>query len=253
MAVDEVHRDRDRAGSFGTVAEQYDRFRPGCPDELIDELAARRPARVLDIGCGTGKAAVALEARGLTVLGVEPDARMAAVAQEHGVPVEISGFETWDDAGRQFELITCSDAWHWIDPAAGLAKVARLLPEGGTVARFWNYHLLSADLITAFDGVYRTHATGLRGPGRGSSNANAPDAFAGSALFSDIETRVYRSTRAVTADHWAGLVATFSDHQALAPSRLAALQQGLRETITGFGGSIEAGCETYAIIAERRG
>ena len=252
MAVDEIHRDRDRAGSFGTVAEEYDRFRPGCPDELIDELAATRPANVLDIGCGTGKAAVALAARGLTVLGVEPDERMAAVARGHGVRVDVGGFETWADAGRRFDLITCSDAWHWIDPATGLAKVARLLPAGGTVARFWNYHLLNPELITAFDGVYREHAPGIRGPGRGSSNAGAPDPFAASDLFSEVEARVYRSTRTVTADGWAGLVATFSDHQALPPTQLAALQDALRETITGFGGSIEAASETYALIAYRR-
>ena len=148
------------------VAEQYDRFRPGCPDELIDELAAPQPATVLDIGCGTGKAAVALAARGLTVLGVELDERMAAVARGHGVPVEVGDFETWADAGRQFDLITCSDAWHWIDPEQGLAKVARLLRPGGVFARFWNYHVLSADLIAAFDAAYRAARAGSARAGR---------------------------------------------------------------------------------------
>jgi SAM-dependent methyltransferase len=253
VAIDEIHRDRDRAGSFGTVAEQYDRFRPRCPDELIDELAAPRPARVLDIGCGTGKATVALAARGLAVLGVELDERMAAMARGHGVPVEVGDFETWDDAGRQFDLITCSDAWHWIDPDRGLAKVGRLLRPGGMFARFWNYHLLSEDLIAAFDAAYRAHAPGLRGPGAGPGDTDASDTFAKSELLTDVETRNYRSTRIMTGDDWAGLVATFSDHQALEPDRLTALQQALRETIGGLGGTVEVGCETYAMLAGRTG
>ena len=35
----ELHLDRERAGSFGSVAEQYDRYRQTYPRELIDDLA----------------------------------------------------------------------------------------------------------------------------------------------------------------------------------------------------------------------
>jgi 2-polyprenyl-3-methyl-5-hydroxy-6-metoxy-1,4-benzoquinol methylase len=100
------------AGSFGSVAERYDRFRPGYPDALIDDLIGLRPLDVLDVGCGTGKVAVALAERGVRVLGVEPDAQMASVARGHGIPVEVACFEDWDDAGRRFDLITSGHAWH---------------------------------------------------------------------------------------------------------------------------------------------
>ncbi|MEU6787352.1 class I SAM-dependent methyltransferase [Nonomuraea angiospora] len=130
MESHELHLDRARATSFGSVAEQYDRYRPECPDELIDELTASRPTRVLDVGCGTGKVARTLARRGLTALGVEADERMADVARGHGIEVEVAPFETWDDAGRRFDLMTCGDAWHWIDPDAGIAKAARVLDPG---------------------------------------------------------------------------------------------------------------------------
>jgi 2-polyprenyl-3-methyl-5-hydroxy-6-metoxy-1,4-benzoquinol methylase len=126
VALDELHLDRARAESFGSVAEQYDRYRPTYPDALIDDLAALQPAQVLDVGCGTGKAAVALARRGLSVLGVELDERMADVARGHGISVEVAAFETWDDAGRRFDLITCAGAWHWIDHGPGVSK-----PTGG--------------------------------------------------------------------------------------------------------------------------
>lgn len=142
MTTSDPHLDRARAESFGTVAQQYDRYRPPHAERLIDDLAALAPARVLDIACGTGKAAVALAGRGLDVLGVETDERMAQVARAHGVPVEIAPFETWDARGRRFGLVTCGSAWHWIDPALGAAKVADLLHPGGTFARFWSYHVL---------------------------------------------------------------------------------------------------------------
>jgi SAM-dependent methyltransferase len=80
---------RDRAESFGQVAQEYDRYRPSYPAALIDVLAALRPHAVLDVGCGTGKAASLLVERGLSVLGVEIDPQMAAVARGHGIEVEV--------------------------------------------------------------------------------------------------------------------------------------------------------------------
>jgi tRNA1(Val) A37 N6-methylase TrmN6 len=85
----ERYADRSRAESFGRVAEEYDRYRPSYPAALIDDLVALRPARVLDVGCGTGKAAVLLAERGLPVLGVEVDQQMAGVARRHGIAVVV--------------------------------------------------------------------------------------------------------------------------------------------------------------------
>ncbi|WP_226961702.1 MULTISPECIES: class I SAM-dependent methyltransferase [Streptomyces] len=64
------------------MAEEYDRHRPTYPRELMDELTDLRPARVLDVGCGTGRNVVALAERGLSVLGVERDERMRVAAFE---------------------------------------------------------------------------------------------------------------------------------------------------------------------------
>src|SRR5215475_3487386 len=97
--TDRVHTNRTRAESFGAVADAYDRARPSYPPALIDDLLAAAPADALDVGCGTGKAARLLAERGVPVLGVEVDARMAAVARAHEIPVELGTFEQWDAAG----------------------------------------------------------------------------------------------------------------------------------------------------------
>ena len=94
-SIGELHLDRQRAESFGSAAQDYDRYRP----TLIDDLVALRGTDALDVGCETGRVARLLAGRGLSVLGVELDACMAAVARGYGVRVELTPFEDWDDAG----------------------------------------------------------------------------------------------------------------------------------------------------------
>src|SRR4051812_50087130 len=71
--------------TFSEDAERYDRARPGYPTALYDDLARLAGVgpgcRVLEIGCGTGKATVPLAERGCTIVGVELGAEMAAVAR----------------------------------------------------------------------------------------------------------------------------------------------------------------------------
>jgi len=253
LSPQEPHLDRVRAASFGAAAEQYDRFRPTYPDGLIDDLAGLRPARVLDVGCGTGKVAVSLAERGLSVLGVEVDERMAEVARGHGIDVRVTAFEDWDSAGRAFDLITCGDAWHWIEPARGVAKAAEVLEAGGTIARFWTTALLSEPTIAAFDPIYREHAPEVTQVWRPSAStprfhASRRDLFAHSAAFSPTEMRTYQWERARSADEWLGLAATISDHQRLGPVRLQALLRSLRTAIEELGGTVHSRHETYALL-----
>ncbi|GEM_PF-4217836 len=57
-----MHEDRARAESFGALsfgedAEGYERTWPSYPASLLDDLMAFEPRDVLDVGCGTGRAA----------------------------------------------------------------------------------------------------------------------------------------------------------------------------------------------------
>ena len=76
--MDEPHRARQVAESFGLDPGRYDRARPRYPDAMVQAIVAASPGPgVLDVGCGTGIAARQFQAAGCRVLGVEPDARMA--------------------------------------------------------------------------------------------------------------------------------------------------------------------------------
>jgi SAM-dependent methyltransferase len=246
-----LHGDRDRAESFGSVAEQYDRLRPGYPAAFIDELVALAPAHVLDVGCGTGKVARALIEHGLRVLGVDPDEAMAAVARSHGVPTEPARFEAWDPAGRSFDLLTAGHAWHWVEPVAGLAKAAAVLDPGGTIALFWTYHAIEAPLLEAFEAVYARCAPELEVLGRDPAGSPDQDPFAGSDHFAPGERHTYRWSREVDANDWVGMLATFSDHRRLGQDRLGELQDRLREAVCASGGTVRSLCGTYVWSSQR--
>jgi 16S rRNA A1518/A1519 N6-dimethyltransferase RsmA/KsgA/DIM1 with predicted DNA glycosylase/AP lyase activity len=81
----------NRALSFGSVAAAYERFRPGYPDEVVDEVLAYAGGSIrtaLEIGAGTGKATRVFAARGIAVTASDPDADMLAELRRH-VPAEV--------------------------------------------------------------------------------------------------------------------------------------------------------------------
>jgi SAM-dependent methyltransferase len=246
------HTDRTRAESFGVDAEAYDRVRPSYPAALIDDLLAAGRGAVLDVGCGTGKVARLIAARGRPVLGVEIDERMAAVARQHGIDVEVGSFETWDPAGRRFDLIVSGQAWHWIDPDLGAKKAVGVLRPGGLLAPFWNFASLDPDVRARIDAAYAriapqiTERSVLRTGGPTTMPATV-DQLRGTGLFVSVEHRRYPWDRAYTRAEWLALVQTHSDHSTLPPTRLGALIDALDAAIADD--MVHAHYVTEAIVA----
>lgn len=243
--------ERHRAQSFGSVAQQYDRFRPSYPPELIDDLIALGPADALDVGCGTGKAARLLTERGLPVLGVEVDAQMAAVARSHDIEVEVSAFEAWDPRDRRFDLLVCGQAWHWIDPHIGVPKAATVLRPGGTIALFWNRSWLTGEVKEELDGVYRYRAPELLKPPESAADDEPPYVadLGRSGLFEKPFSRRYPWQATYTTQEWVQLVQTHSDHLVLEPKRRVALAADVADVIDAHGGTVTAEYSTYALFA----
>jgi SAM-dependent methyltransferase len=250
--TERAHTNRLRAESFGALAEQYDRERPGYPDALVDDLVAGRPTDALDIGCGTGKAAVLLAARGVQVLGVEVDERMSVVTRARGVPVEVAPFETWPAGGRRFDLIVCGQAWHWIDPAVGPVKARELLRPAGLLGLFWNFAHFDADAQRALDSAYADAAPELSRHSvvRGGGPATVPSHIADlrAAGFGAVEHRRYQWFQDYSGERWLALVGTHSDHATLPAPRRAALWTRLGEAIDSLGGTLRARYVTEALL-----
>jgi SAM-dependent methyltransferase len=252
LPADRSHDNRLRAESFGRLAQRYDRARPGYPAALIADLVALRPGDVLDVGCGTGRAARLLSARGLTVLGVEVDPLMADVARGHGVRVEVGSFETWEPAGRSFDLIVCAQAWHWIDPALGASKAFGLLRPGGALALFWNVGDLEGAARHSFDEVYAAVAPDMaRSVLRGGNRSVEPYRTSLEAAGFTISTRSYPWRERYTRVEYLELVGTHSDHSTLPPRTLAELTARLGAVIDAQGGSVTMSYQTEVVLAAR--
>jgi SAM-dependent methyltransferase len=131
-----------RALSFGSVAEQYERYRPGYSEDLVDvvfQYAARPVCSAVEVGAGTGKATRLFAGRGVEVTALEPDAAMADVLRQTTaglpvVPVETT-FENYRSA-RRVDLVFAAAAWHWTDPTTRMARAVDLLSPGGVLALF---------------------------------------------------------------------------------------------------------------------
>jgi SAM-dependent methyltransferase len=94
---------------------------------------------VLEIGAGTGIATEPLVNMGFKVTAIEPAPAMAAIAVERigsRASVVVDRFENWVPI-EQVQMVLACNAWHWIDPNAGLPLVRALLPSGGTLALVW--------------------------------------------------------------------------------------------------------------------
>lgn len=253
-----LFEDRSRAESFGDLARAYDRARPTYPPALFDDLLADGARTVLDVGCGTGIAAALLAARGCQVLGVEVDTRMAALARAKGIAVEIAAFESWDDQNRRFDLLTCGQAWHWIDPDAGALKAAEVLSPGGRIGCFWNFGDPPAEVREVLGPVYRRLAPELEET-RSVVLGDMSDRFevaerelSRSGRFENVELRSFPWRKTYTTAEWVELVATHSDHHALAGPRLDALLDAIGSAIDSLGGSFENAYLTMLVTATRR-
>ncbi|GHI02083.1 methyltransferase [Streptomyces cellostaticus] len=130
-----------RALSFGAVAEAYERFRPGYPDELFDRVMAYagQPARTaLEIGAGTGKATRLFARRGVVVTATEPDGAMLAELRKH-VPASVRTVQAaFEDVrpGERYGLVYAAAALHWTNPEGRWSRMASLLEPGGVFASF---------------------------------------------------------------------------------------------------------------------
>jgi SAM-dependent methyltransferase len=230
---------------------------------MVDRIVATSPGLdVLDVGCGTGIAARQFQAAGCTVLGVDVDARMAELARQRGLHVEVTAFEAWDPAGREFDAVVSGQTWHWVDPAAGAAKAAQALRSGGRLAVFWNVAQPPPELAASFAEVYRRvmpdsladHQSTMSAIDAYSAmGAMAEDGIRGTSAFGGPEQWRFDWQRTYTRAEWLDQLPTTGSHTQLPSAQLQEVLTGIGTAVDTFGGSFTMRYTALVVTAERIG
>jgi SAM-dependent methyltransferase len=225
---DRPRADTDRLkATFDTVADSYHQARPDYPAELFTALvnaAGLAPgARLLEVGCGTGKATLPLAQRGFRITCLEPGPHLAVAARRNlaGYDVEVveRAFEDWmPPEAERFDLIFAATAWHWIDPAVGYRLAWRWLRPGGQLAIWGAEHVFPAGgdpFFHELQDVYEEIGEGMP-PGGGYPQPGAqPDeraAIEASGLFDVTLIQYFDWEVRYSAEEYIALLSTFSGH-----------------------------------------
>jgi ubiquinone/menaquinone biosynthesis C-methylase UbiE len=139
---------RDSSEVWTGKASSYDQVRPTPPPALLDLLTQvigmSHPALVVDLGSGTGLSTAIWGERAERVIGIEPNADMRneavhkiadsphmahieyreGLAHQTGLPDECA------------DIVTAAQSFHWMEPTATLAEIARILRPGGLFAAY---------------------------------------------------------------------------------------------------------------------
>ncbi len=130
----------ERASSFGRVADEYERGRPGYPGEAIAWLLGAAPLDVLDLAAGTGKLTAALLDAGHNVVAVEPLAQMRAILTSRlpGARALAGTAEQLPLQDASVDAVTVGAAFHWFDQRVAQAEIARVLRPPGVLGLLGN-------------------------------------------------------------------------------------------------------------------
>jgi SAM-dependent methyltransferase len=195
-----------RARSFGAVAQEYDRLRPAPVPEALLELVPAPDSAVLDLAAGTGLLSRSLAAVGVTdVVAVEPDEAMRAVlgARSPGARVLPGTAEDIPLPDASVDAVLAASAWHWFDPEAATAEIARVLRPGGVLAALWNGDDATVEWVRGYHEA--AGLIGLRVRDRAESGLHLPEHPA----FEASEHSAYPNAVRTSVE---GLLATLGTH-----------------------------------------
>lgn len=248
---------------FDSAALEYDIYRPTYPQEAVEEIISRSrlepDSRLLEIGCGTGKATELFAARGYRIDCVEPGRNLIELARARcgrypGVSFTAQRFEDASLPARSYRLAFSAQAFHWVDQSMRLSKVARLLGRGGSLALVYNYPRQPADeLLCRLSKLIERESGGLLSQWRYEDEVTGwVDEIAACCLFDDITVARRAWQQRYTANGYVGLFRTYSDFLSLPKALQARVAERIRQVITRNGGYV---CRPYdcVVIHARRG
>jgi ubiquinone/menaquinone biosynthesis C-methylase UbiE len=242
-----VSDDRFRR-SFDSVAEIYERTRPGYSDEALAWVAQRLPLkRVLDLGAGTGKLTRQLVALGADVVAVEPGDAMRAVLERVVPEAEAlaGSAESIPLPDESVDVVTVAQAFHWFRPEEALAEIHRVLRPGGGCALISNDRDDDDPLVHALNVIL--HRLRPEGTHEGDEAFAAIEA---TPLFTRLEKRQFPHSDRLDVDEIVGLMTSISAVAAAPPDVRASVEAEVRALVPGSA-KVDFRLTTSVVVIDR--
>ena len=217
--------------TFNTAPTLYEDIRPGYPEKLIRDVVdlsgLKAHSRILEVGCGTGKATQSFAERGYELVCLDIGADLLTVARKRlkkfpNVSLVEQAFEEWKPK-RKFDLVISATAFHWVDPKVRYLRASEALESQGFLAVFSNQHVRKkegffAEVQNLYDRYYL--------PLTVSRPMHATN-FPGVEAFHSPVRRVYPWTQTYSSEQYIKLLSTYSDHIALPDKNRSLLFDGI--------------------------
>lgn len=158
---------QDSTTRFSNRVEDYVKYRPGYPREVVLFLQAQydltTDKMIADIGAGTGISTALFLESGYPVSAIEPNTAMRekAIALLGHYPHFKATDGTAEHTGlaaQSMDAVIAGQAFHWFDQKAARAEFSRILKPGGIVVLIWNERRILNQFEQEYDKLIMKHA-----------------------------------------------------------------------------------------------
>lgn len=201
--------------SFGAIADNYNRLRPGPAPQAIDWLLPARRDVIVDLAAGTGLLTRAIAGKAGHLIAVEPDDRMRSVLTDRspGVEVLAGRGEAIPLPDASADAVFVQSAWHWMNPDLAVPEIARVLRDGGRFGVIWTGRDRSTPWLRADDWFLGQDEDGRAGDAAAGISLEADGrqvTLPEPGRFRNIETATFRFSRFMTVPDLVDWLATYS-------------------------------------------
>ncbi|MCM3717345.1 class I SAM-dependent methyltransferase [Fictibacillus phosphorivorans] len=251
--------------SFNLVASSYEKYRPLYPDQLYKDIFTytdlQPSAKLLEIGCGTGKATGGFIEQGFSnITCIEYGKNLAKFTQEKfaanpNIRIIHTSFEDWH-SDDQYDLAFSGTAFHFIPAETGYPKTASLLKKEAVSAFFWFTHIASDESVyQSIRTVYQEHAPHLNDsliPNKEDFIKERSALTLESDHFHQLLVKTYTWEQIYTPHDYIGLLNTHSEHQILPQEQKGFLFSGIERAILKHGKSITKKHAVVLFLARKK-
>ncbi len=159
----------DSIDRFSSRVENYVRYRPGYPGEVVDllttECGLTPESVVADLGSGTGILSELFLRHGNMVYAVEPNREMRSAAEQllrgYANFMSVDGkAEATSLADDSVDFVSAGQSFHWFEQEEARREFVRILKPEGWVILIWNERrLYSTPFLRAYEELFLKYGT----------------------------------------------------------------------------------------------